>query len=372
MQILDYRNASDLEAMQDAWERLCRQERRFVPSLSEISGDKFRLLVAVDNDVVGMACFVYVERKKNFEIAQRKLFDLPVKVIALLGSCMLGQLPEDVIAKFLHMVINESQFDFLDLGEIVVDSPLYKVVVRLSGSIIVSKVSRQSQNSIRWLIKLPGSFRDYCSSLGAATQKNNVVKFKQFERQSAFAVHVIHRPDQVEAFLQDGEKLSRLSYQWNLNMRLCNDEATRKRLTQRAQAGLLRCYILYLHGEPYAFAYGEMSHKVFLYQLPGYDPKYAHVSPGTILMLWIIRDLIDNTDCEFFDFGMGNHEYKQRYGNTCLNVSRIQLSRWRRPYSLLLVSLDRVLNLAKNFANAIIGGDSKLKQRLRKASRRYG
>jgi hypothetical protein len=171
MQILDYRNASDLEAMQDAWERLCRQERRFVPSLSEISGDKFRLLVAVDNDVVGMACFVYVERKKNFEIAQRKLFDLPVKVIALLGSCMLGQLPEDVIAKFLHMVINESQFDFLDLGEIVVDSPLYKVVVRLSGSIIVSKVSRQSQNSIRWLIKLPGSFRDYCSSLGAATQK---------------------------------------------------------------------------------------------------------------------------------------------------------------------------------------------------------
>jgi CelD/BcsL family acetyltransferase involved in cellulose biosynthesis len=96
------------------------------------------------------------------------------------------------------------------------------------------------------------------------------------------------------------------------------------------------------------------------------------MSPGTILMLWIIRDLIDNTDCEFFDFGMGNHEYKQRYGNTCLNVSRIQLSRWRRPYSLLLVSLDRVLNLAKNFANAIIGGDSKLKQRLRKASRRYG
>jgi hypothetical protein len=58
-------------------------------------------------------------------------------------------------------------------------------------------------------------------------------------------------------------------------MRLCNDEATRKRLTQRAQAGLLRCYILYLHGEPYAFAYGEMSHKVFLYQLPGYDPKYV-------------------------------------------------------------------------------------------------
>jgi hypothetical protein len=66
MQILDYRNASDLEAMQDAWERLCRQERRFVPSLSEISGDKFRLLVAVDNDVVGHGLFRICREEKEF------------------------------------------------------------------------------------------------------------------------------------------------------------------------------------------------------------------------------------------------------------------------------------------------------------------
>jgi hypothetical protein len=89
-------------------------------------------------------------------------------------------------------------------------------------------------------------------------------------------------------------------------------------------------------------------------------------------MLWIIRDLIDNTDCEVFDFGTGNYGYKRRYGNTCLKVSRIQLCRWHRPYSLLLVGLDGALNLARNFANAIVGGESKLKQRLKKASRRYG
>jgi len=52
-------------------------------------------------------------------------------------------------------------------------------------------------------------------------------------------------------------------------------------------------------GQPCAFAYGEWSGRVYLYQIPGYDPKYAKKSPGTALMLGIIRDLIENTDARF-------------------------------------------------------------------------
>jgi hypothetical protein len=372
MEILVYRNDGDLKALEAAWNRLCRREPRFVPHFSEIKGNKFRLLVAVDkDDVIGMACFVYCDTKKVFAVAERKLFALPVKVVWLLGSCILGQLEEDVIAKFLTMIINESHFDLLDLGEIIIDSPLHNVVVRLGGT-IVSRASRHDPT--HWLIKLPSSFEDYCSSLGAATRKKDVGNFKKLERQSAFDVHVIHRSDQVEAFLQDGEKLSRLTYQWNLGTRLYNDESNRQRLTRRAEAGVLRCYILYLHGKPCAFSYGELSHKVYLYESSGYDPKCADASPGTALMLWIIRDLINNTDCELFDFGMGgdrnrNHGYKPRYGNTSLEVCRIQLGLYR-PYSLLIVGLNWVLNLAKNFAAPIIG-DGQLMKRLRKASRQY-
>src|SRR5215472_7353161 len=260
MEILDYRNDAHLEALEDAWDRLSGQEPRLVPNFSEIKyglkdpGCKFRLLVAVDNDdVVGMACFVYWDTKKSFHVAQRKLFDLPAKMVSLLGSCILGQLGEDVITKFLYMIINGSHFDLIDLGEIILDSPLYNVVVRLGRGIIASRVSRQ--NSTQWLLKLPSTFDDYCRSLGPATRKKDVGKFKKLERQSAFDVHVIHRSDQVEAFLQDGEKLSRLTYQWNLGTRLWNDEANQKRLTRLAEAGLLRCYILYRHGRPCAFSY---------------------------------------------------------------------------------------------------------------------
>jgi hypothetical protein len=372
MKILDYRNAADLEALEDAWERLCRQSPRFVPHLSVLNGCRFRLLVAVENDnIVGMACFVYSNWKKNFRVAERELFDLPVKLVSLFGSCVLGEVREDVIARFLTMIVNESHFDLLDLGEIIIDSPLHNAVVRLGGT-IPSRVSRH--NATHWLIRLPNSFEDYCKSLGAATRKNDVGNFKKLERQSAFDVHVIHRSDQVEAFLQDGGKLSRLTYQWNLGTRLYNDESNRQRLTRLAKAGVLRCYILYLHGKPCAFSNGELSHKVYLFESSGYDPRYADASPGTALMLWIIRDLINNTDCELVDFGMGgdrnrNHGYKPRYGNVSLDVCWIQLGLYR-PYSLFIVGLDWMLNLAKNFVAPIIG-DGKLMKRLKKASRRY-
>jgi Acetyltransferase (GNAT) domain len=372
MEILDYRNDGDLQALEAAWNRLCGREPRFVPPFSEIKGSKFRLLVAADNDdIVGMACFVYHDTKKLFTVAERKLFALPVKTVWLLGSCILGQLEEDVIAKFLTMIISDSHFDLIDLGEIIIGSPLHKVAAHLNGT-IASRVSRK--NATHWLIKLPSAFEDYVRSLGSATRKKDVNNFKKLERQSTFDVHVIHRSDQVEAFLQDGEKLSRLTYQWNLGRRLYNDAPNRQRLTRLAEAGVLRCYILYLHGKPCAFSCGELSHKVYLYESSGYDPKYADESPGTALMLWVIRDLINNTDCQLFDFGMGgdrnrNYGYKPRYGNTCLDVCWIQLGLYR-PYSLLIIGLDYMLNLAKNFAAPIIG-DGKLMKRLKKASRQY-
>src|SRR5215467_12969860 len=248
MEILDYRNDGELQALEAAWNRLCGREPRFVPHLSEVKGSKFRLLVAIDNDdIVGMACFVYCDTKKLFTVAERKLFALPVKTVWLVGSCILGQLGEDVIAKFLTMIINESHFDLIDLGEIIIDSPLHKVAARLKGT-IVSKASRK--NATHWLIKLPSAFEDYVRSLGSATRKKDVNNFKKLERHSDFDVHIIHRSDQVEAFLQDGEKLSRMTYQWNLGTRLWNDEANQKRLTRLAEAGLLRCYILYRFGRP--------------------------------------------------------------------------------------------------------------------------
>ena len=120
-------------------------------------------------------------------------------------------------------------------------------------------------------------------------------------------------PEEVDKFLEDAEKISRLTYQWKLGYGLCNDEATRQKFFRLAKNGTLRCYIIYLHGEPCAFGWGELCHRTFVWYQTGYNPKYYKLSPGTALLMRMIRDLIENTNCKVFDFLWGGEDgYKAK------------------------------------------------------------
>jgi len=177
----------------------------------------------------------------------------------------------------------------------------------------------------------------------------------------------------VDTFLRDSESISRLTYQWNVGDRLFNDEATRRLYIQRATSGHLRCYSLYASGKPCAFLRGEFVGGVYHYETPGYDPQYSKLSPGLVLLMWAIRDLIEETSCKIFDFGGGGDAvgYKAKFGNTGLNCDDVELGRWSRPYSVAIMAIQEGLNVAKNLANWILG-ESKIRQRIKHAIRKYG
>ena len=98
MEILTYNSVSELATIGEAWDHLSELEPRFIPGFSELvyeletSKSAFRVLVAVDqSQVVGIACFVYGNTTKPYFVAEIKLFRLPIKVVSLFGSCVLGQ-----------------------------------------------------------------------------------------------------------------------------------------------------------------------------------------------------------------------------------------------------------------------------------------
>src|SRR5581483_2897571 len=298
MDIVVYRKVSELAALGDAWDRLSGRERKILPSFSELQqtldepGVDFRVLAATEQgEVTGIACFVYGRVKKRYAIAERNLFVLPVRQLGLLGSGVFGPIDEQGIARLFGAILREPGYDLINLGEIVVDSPLYNAVRGLGGGALVSRVLRT--NSIRWLIDLPDSFEEYCKSLGAQTRKKDVGKFKKIVQRPDFKVEVITRPEQVDKFLLEGEKVSRLTYQWNFGQKLLHDEPTRQHFERLARSGKLRCYMLYLDGQPCAFARGILSRQMYLWETSGYDPQHIKDSPGTALMLWMIRDLIE-------------------------------------------------------------------------------
>jgi hypothetical protein len=102
MRIVSYSDCSELDALEDTWNRLATRGLFFVPSFSELrghlaaSGAKFRLLAAVDNSqTIAIACFIYANSIKSYTIGGQKLFHLPVRVVNLFGSCVVGEPDEN-------------------------------------------------------------------------------------------------------------------------------------------------------------------------------------------------------------------------------------------------------------------------------------
>jgi hypothetical protein len=380
MEIVSYNNCADLDALGDTWDYLGEKELTFVPSFSELKyqleagGYQFRLLVAIDkSQIVSIACFIYNENAiRGYQLAAKKLFDLPVKEVSLFGSCVLGQPSENVIQKFFRLIIEASGFDVINIGQVHIGSPLYNAITSLHHGVIAW---RERKKRLWWLIRLPGSFDEYMASLRATTRTAISKAHRKLEREDP-KFHVVQFPNEVENFLRDAENISRLSYQWNLGYGLCNDESTRQQFMRLAKNGALRCYIVYLRGKPCAFSWGELSHRKFVWHMTGYDPQYRKLSPGTTLLMWMIRDLIENTNCEVCDFKWGEKEgYKSRFATISLSCSRMQVAQIYRPYSLLIVALDQMLNFSKNFVEKLlyaIFGHGALRQRLRSAMHRYG
>jgi len=159
-------------------------------------------------------------------------------------------------------------------------------------------------------------------------------------------------------------------WQQNVGQRLQNDDATLQRYIGLARKGLLRCHMLYINGEPCAFTRGEISSRAYHYETPGFLTEYRHYSPGVVLLMWTIKDLIENSPCTLFDFGAGGdeHGYKARFGTLAVHCKDLQLAPIWRPYSAALLAMHFALSAAKNAASkAIVSGV--LRQRLKKAIR---
>jgi hypothetical protein len=368
----------EIDALANVWERLRENETNFFPTFSETknfleeNSIEFRVLVAeLESHIIAIGCFLYGKTSKYFTVGERRLFSLPVRQTTLYGSAVLGTPDSCIIKEFLHRISKEWSFDLITLGEIKVGSPLHKAAMEIGGGLICTRVARKK--ALRWMINLPNSFDDYLNSLRSTTRSTILRKLRKFERMYDYELKVIERLDQIEGFLRDAEAISRRTYQWNLGQQLRNDEPTRRRYRLLAELGQLRCYILYVNGEPCAFLRGQLSCSLYNYETPGFDPRFEKGSPGIVLLVWSIRDLIEKTDCKVFDFGQGgdDSDYKSKFGNICFEFESLQLTQFYRPYPLLLTLLQEGFSLTKNILSLALG-NSIIRRKLKRLVRRYG
>ena len=99
--------------------------------------------------------------------------------------------------------------------------------------------------------------------------------------------------------------------------------------------GWLHFSVLECAGQPVAFHFGfEFGGRLYWYK-PSFDPGVARLSPGTVLLSYLIRDSLES-GLQELDFTVGAEPFKYRYANTQRVNANLRIFRRRWLYLVAL------------------------------------
>jgi hypothetical protein len=110
------------------------------------------------------------------------------------------------------------------------------------------------------------------------------------------------------------EDVSRTTYHRGLGAGFVDNEESRTRLALFARQGQLRALVLEVGSVPQAFWFGQVYKGVFHSAATGYTQKVRQFEVGTHLFLRMVDLLIDEGVGQL-DFGLGDAQYKERFGD---------------------------------------------------------
>lgn len=315
--------------------------------------------------------FVTEDHFHKFTVGERRLGGLGVQALRLINPWILERhTPEDISAA-LQYVLEHEPVDLITLGEIPQSANLCKALTGLSWP--ANPLSLGRKDSLRWLIDLPENLDAYLAMLSSRSRQSLKRKMRKLNKDFEVTLETISTPDQIDRFLHEGEKISRLTYQWHVGQRLTDDVETRARYQSLAEKGALRCYLMSLDGTPRAFLRGTLEGDIYHYETPGFDPDYSRTSIGTIILMEALGDLMENTACRVFDFGTGGDAtgYKSTFGTHHILCNAYHILSLKRPRSMVIFSLENTLTGLKNLADKVLP-EGEMRASIKRRLRRQG
>jgi hypothetical protein len=207
--------------------------------------------------------------------------------------------------------VDQSRGDFLQIEDLDVDDPLYGAVQSLSGTGF--EVHVPYGDRARWRIDLRGGSAGYWSKFSSKTR--NGFKRKQKKCPSRQLECITH-PQDVPRFLEAASEISKHTWQTHeLGLRIKNDPRDQAIYGALAEAGLFRSYLWSIDGRPVAFLVGNQAAETFHYEEVGFHEDFADYSPGLLMLIDVLNDMLVVNTPRWFDFGGGDAEYKRIFGN---------------------------------------------------------
>lgn len=203
------------------------------------------------------------------------------------------------------------------------DSFLYKAALSLPGFGFRDRLSKAETHHI---IKVPDTaeelYRGFSRGLREELRRKKKKLTKDFE--GRVTVRCYRDPSELTIALPAIEEVAKKTYQRGLGVGFLDTPEIRRRMEFCAQKGWLRIHVLYIDDQPRSFWSGTVRDGVFTSDYNAYDPAFRDYSLGSVIIGTVLEDCCGEGVKEI-DWGFGQAEYKERFGNHRLTESSVYI-----------------------------------------------
>jgi hypothetical protein len=214
----------------------------------------------------------------------------------------------------LAAVLRRGEADVARLRNLKVGSPLHRVARSSPGILTRERLALPARH---WRARLDGSFEDYLGRRSAKTRSNLRRYGRRFEAAfpDGIELRAFRDPAELDQLLDDTQAVYGQTYQQGLGVGFSDSGIEREVTTLTLERGWFRGFVLYVDDAPRAFWHGIRYGGVFSTGPTGYDPAFASHRVGMYLLGRMVEELSRDDGLEWIDFGFGDAEYKQHFGD---------------------------------------------------------
>lgn len=225
---------------------------------------------------------------------------------------------------------------------------LAKVIEQNSGMLALVR-----QHYSRRFADISGSFDTYLATFSGKSRSTLRRKVRKFSEISGgeLDIRVYRNSDEIAEFQTLARRVSAKTYQEKLlDAGLPDDPEYKAEMERAAARGEARAWLLFVENEPVSYLYAPADGDTLIYAYLGYDPEWARHSPGTVLQVEVMKQIIEEGRFRRFDFTEGDGQHKRQFATNGVEcVDLLLLSKTPGNYLLAgaLASFDRCVGFAK-------------------------
>ena len=178
--------------------------------------------------------------------------------------------------------------------------------------------------------RLGQEFETYLAGFSAKSRSTCRRKLRKFAEASSGTIDLrCYRSEaEIGEFYEAARRVSARSYQERLLEHGLPDGADAlAEMRALARKGQARGWLLFLKGAPVSYLWAPAEGGTLLYAYLGYDPDFAELSPGIVLQLEAMRELMAERAFRLFDFTEGDGQHKRLFATDGLDCADLLLLR---------------------------------------------